>query len=216
MALIDKLTAIADAIREKTGKKEALTLDEMVREITEISTGDTSIEDGLITGALTEYSNDRVTSVGVYAFTFNGKIKSVKFPLATNIELGAFYACRNLTKVDLPIVTQAGDYAFFQCSSLTNIDLPALEIFNTYAFSDCLKLKTVCLRNETKIVTLVAVNIFSSTPIASGTGYIYVPSALLESYKVATNWVKYADQFRALEDYTVDGTATGELDANKI
>jgi hypothetical protein len=47
-------------------------------------------------------------------------------------------------------------------------------------------------------------------------GYIYVPRALVDTYKVATNWVTYADQFRALEDYTVDGTITGELDESKI
>jgi hypothetical protein len=32
-------------------------------------------------------------------------------------------------------------------------------------------------------------------------GYIYVPKALIEDYKVATNWSTFADQFRAIEDY---------------
>jgi hypothetical protein len=44
-------------------------------------------------------------------------------------------------------------------------------------------------------------NIFASTPIASGTGYIYVPAALVDSYKGATNWSTYAAQIRAIEDY---------------
>jgi hypothetical protein len=39
MALTDKLTAIANAIREKTGKTESLTLDQMVTEITGIEVG---------------------------------------------------------------------------------------------------------------------------------------------------------------------------------
>ena len=34
--------------------------------------------------------------------------------------------------------------------------------------------------------------------------------------QAATNWSTYAAQFRALEDYTVDGTTTGELDETKI
>ena len=38
MALIDKLTAIADAIRGKTGGTESLTLDEMATAISGIST----------------------------------------------------------------------------------------------------------------------------------------------------------------------------------
>ena len=39
MALIDKLTAIADAIRSKTGTTEPMTLDEMVTAISNITTG---------------------------------------------------------------------------------------------------------------------------------------------------------------------------------
>ena len=39
MALTDKLTAIADAIRSKTGTTEAMTLDEMVTAIANITTG---------------------------------------------------------------------------------------------------------------------------------------------------------------------------------
>lgn len=39
MALTDKLTAIANAIRSKTGKTKAMTLDEMVTEILNITTG---------------------------------------------------------------------------------------------------------------------------------------------------------------------------------
>ena len=39
MALTDKLTAIADAIRSKTGSTETMTLDEMVTAIANITTG---------------------------------------------------------------------------------------------------------------------------------------------------------------------------------
>ena len=38
MALTDKLTAIADAVREKTGRTAPLTLDQMAAEITGIKT----------------------------------------------------------------------------------------------------------------------------------------------------------------------------------
>ena len=52
--------------------------------------------------------------------------------------------------------------------------------------------------------------------IANGKGYIYVPRAMVDTLKSATNWSTYATQIRALEDYTVDGTITGELDESKI
>jgi hypothetical protein len=58
---------------------------------------------------------------------------------------------------------------------------------------------TVILRaNE---AATVQSNSFQSSAIASGTGYVYVPRALVDTYKAATNWSAYASQIRAIEDY---------------
>ena len=43
MTLTNKLTAIADAIRSKTGKTNPMTLDEMVTEISNISVGSSEV-----------------------------------------------------------------------------------------------------------------------------------------------------------------------------
>ena len=51
----------------------------------------------------------------------------------------------------------------------------------------------------------------SNCPIGQGTGYIYVPSALVNTYKSANYWSTYANQIRAIEDYSNDGTADGDL-----
>ena len=88
MALIEKLSAIGDAIREKTGKEELLTLDQMATEIAGIQAGgggDTSAEDGLVTKNLTEYRNSRVTNIGEYLFYKNTKIQKVTFDSVTTI-----------------------------------------------------------------------------------------------------------------------------------
>lgn len=57
MELTNKLTAIADAIRSKTGKTNAMTLDEMVTEISNISaggsSGETTMSFNSATGVLT-------------------------------------------------------------------------------------------------------------------------------------------------------------------
>ena len=45
------------------------------------------------------------------------------------------------------------------------------------------------------------ISVFSNTPISNGTGYIYVPKALIESYQAHEKWSAYASQFRAIEDY---------------
>jgi hypothetical protein len=44
-------------------------------------------------------------------------------------------------------------------------------------------------------------------------GYVYVPRDMIETLQTATNWS--ALQFKALEDYTKDGTTTGEFDDEK-
>ena len=46
-------------------------------------------------------------------------------------------------------------------------------------------------------------------------GYIYVPRDMIETLSNTTNWSEVATQFRALEDYTKDGTTTGEFDDEK-
>lgn len=123
---------------------------------------------------------------------------------------------RTLTEVNDNTITIIGTSAFNECNSLTTIDLPLVTSIGTSAFYSCVKLNALILRILDSICRLSNVNAFAGTPIASGTGYIYVPSALIEDYKVATNWSTFAAQFRALEDYTVDGTTTGELDPTKI
>lgn len=294
MARIDTLanflTDVAAAIKNKTGKTDPITPANFDTEIESIQAGgDTSMEDGLIEGTLTEYSNDRVTTIKKNLFCNDTKITTVDFPNVTvlnsscfegctvlknvNIpkveEIGShsFYSCSNLTSFDftnvkkigqaafrktkitsidapvctstsssgntfeymtslvsvnlpeltylntydftnctslqtiiLPKVTSIGYYAFQSCSSLTKADFPLLTRVQQGLFSSCTKLDTLILRNSV-LCTLEKTNAISNTLIAQNTGYIYVPSALIEDYKVATNWTTYADQFRAIEDY---------------
>lgn len=150
----------------------------------------------------------------------------------------AFMQCRNIMISEIPqTVTTLGGQSFQMCSAIENMKTyPNLAKFASRVFYDCRllnevdtyvssidseafaydsNLSTLILRN-TNLVTLSSSNALTATPIKNGTGYIYVPSALIDSYKTATNWSVYASQFRALEDYTVDGTITGELDESKI
>lgn len=122
---------------------------------------------------------------------------------------------RTITEYKDNVVTCIRGWAFGECTELTLVDVPNVVTIDTGACYGCTVLNTFILRGET-VCTLSATDAFSNTPIASGTGYIYVPSALLADYQAATNWSNYAAQFRALEDYTVDGTVDGELDETKI
>ena len=135
---------------------------------------DNTAIDALIERTLSgAYSNDRVTTIGNYAF-YRTNITSVDFPNVMDITEGAFYYCRKLE----------------------TINFPKLKNMGVSAFLNCQKLVTVILRKVDGICTLG-----STDTIESGTGYVYVPAALVNSYKAATNWTVYADQIRAIEDY---------------
>lgn len=165
--------------------------------------------------ALTTANFPAVTKVGNYAFNNCFALTTVGLPAVTSVGNSAFYECSALTTVDLPAATSIGSNAFSGCSKLTTVDLPSVANISSNAFNNCSKLTSLILRSGV-MATLVNTNAFTRTPIKSGTGYIYVPAALVDSYKAANNWSTYANQFRSLEDYTVDGTTTGALDASKI
>lgn len=70
-------------------------------------------------------------------------------------------------------------------------------------FKSCTSLIAVILRAPV-VATMSDKYTFQNTPIASGTGYIYVPDELVDSYKNATNWTVYADQIKPLSEYGGD------------
>ena len=184
--------------------------------ITEVSSNVTSVSDYAFydCDSLTTVNLPLVTSIGSNAFQNCSSLTTADFPLVTYVGQKAFYDCDSLTTVNFPLATDISSQPFYNCDNLTTVELSAVEMFRSNVFMNCKKLESLILRN-TNITTLSNTNSFPNTPIASGTGYIYVPRALVDSYKSATNWSTYATQFRALEDYTVDGTIYGEVDPNK-
>lgn len=153
--------------------------------------GDEVLTEKIIDRSITEYKDNVITSVGQQAFA----------------------CCRALTMVDLPNVTTLGAAAFSDCTALTRADLHSVTTCDNYAFMNDSALTTLILRAPSVCSLPYGL---PGTPIASGTGYIYVPSSLVDSYKSDSYLKNFANQFRALEDYTVDGTITGELDPTKI
>ena len=107
---------------------------------------------------------------------------------------------RSITEIRDNYANRIGNNAFESCSALTTADFPAVTSIGNYAFQSCSKLTTLILRSGT-MATLGNTNAFSNTPIKSGNGYIYVPAALVDSYKADSNWSTYSNQIRAIEDY---------------
>lgn len=155
------------------------------------------------------YSLKKVCFPGVVSITKSGPVfaectslTDISFPNCTDISGGMiFEGITALPSIHFPkLETVTGTSVFRSCSALKKADFPVLKNIGAQMFNWCSAFETLILRSST-MCTLANVNAFLNTPIASGTGYIYVPSALIEEYKAATNWSTYAAQFRAIEDW---------------
>lgn len=70
---------------------------------------------------------------------------------------------------------------------------------NSAMFQSCNNLTTLIINNQ-DLFRITNTNIFAYTPIASGTGYVYVPDNMVETYKTATNWSDYSSQIKPISE----------------
>ena len=142
-----------------------------------------------------------VTTVGAYNFYNCDSLEIIDLPIATG-SFGnyVFYNCDNLTTVNVPYVTEVGQYSFQSCPKLTKLDFHKIEKFGNYCLRYTTNLETLILRKSDGVVTRGS-SVLSGSGIANKKGYIYVPKALIEDYKVSSGWSNLASQFRAIEDY---------------
>lgn len=155
--------------------------------------GEQACLDALVANTLTSFEDDGVTKVGASGLRNRTALTDVTLSQCKSVESDGLASCTNLEVVDmLGNGTIAGN-----------------------AFSDDTKLAHLLLRGASK-TTLSSTSAFSSTPIGSGTGAIYVPSDLLATYKADTNWSNYF--ITTLDKYPLSDLSTiteswAELDA---
>lgn len=172
----------------------------------------------------------KAETAGSGAFSGCTALESVNVPMLKTAGGNLFNGCTELKKMVFPSLETMGDKQFlYRCVELEIVDFSCVQQITEQCFYNNNSLKAVVLRRNTLTTLQMSFsNIFANCYHFLGTtnstynpnglkdGYIYVPRSLVEEYKVATNWTAAADRFRALEDYTVDGTTTGALDASKI
>ena len=185
------LTTIADAIRAQTGGTESLVFPEGMVEALQNIQADNSDMDAILSGLHEgDYVNDRITNVRYYAFAHCNGPKTIRLPAVTRVRSYAFNSNSGLTAVELPALSDLEGGVFTNCAALQYVDMGmAYSLGWSATFNNCTSLKTLVLRRAS-VSGLANVNFFSGTPFASGGsgGKVYVPSALIESYKAATNW----------------------------
>ena len=163
MALTDKLTAIANAIRAKSGGTELLTLDEMPVAISEITGGvaEPYIKETYSTGGVSLLSAEMhgYTIVRDYLFYGCPYLSSISLPSAiTKISQYAFANCVTLDMSSLPSeLTEIGVRAFAGCRVLRLSTLPPkLTTISVSAFDGCYELAITHIPSGVKTIGLTA------------------------------------------------------------
>lgn len=179
------------------------------------------LEEAFIKRTFTEYTNDSITSIGNSAFRVCSNLTSVSFTKSTNTGDYAFYDCANLVDINFPIATTVSAQCFRGCTSLEEVEFPKATYIGAYAFyqdkalkilrvpnakefgisalNGCTGLTALVIEQAEKICTLSS-NVFANSSVASGTGFIYVPDDMVDSYKAHTNWSAYASQIKPLSE----------------
>lgn len=170
--------------------------------------------------SLQSISLPKCSTVGMYAFYYDTSLTSINAPSLTMVNERSFKNCTALVEFDQPLAdTYVSEVwgvelyvqeVFCNCSVLAKVRLKPTKGIGASTFSGCKALKTLILLSES-LIGLGNTNAFTNTPIASGTGYIYVRKSLVDSFKTADKWSTYANQIRAIEDYSDDGTVNGDI-----
>lgn len=191
MALTDKIKAIADAIRTKTGTTDIMTLDEMPAKISGISSvakepyvEESYDEDGnLIAAKLVGH-----TTVRNDAYASSSNLTSIELPSSiTSIGARAFRNCSNMILTELPssLIT-VGSSAFVHCYKLSLTELSSnLITINTGAFQVCTGLTSIVFPSS---LTTIGAYAFNNCSNLGNVRFLGTPTSIDENtFKGCTN-----------------------------
>lgn len=174
------------------------------------------------------FTNEDVYRIGDYAF-YDSTVQEIHVPNAKQIGDNSFEDCEKLSVLDAPNITHIYNYPFTHATMLKECHFPNLISYQKYAFEsdpkstysvhleiidilggtnpnnylcfkDCFLLKTLIIRCTDGVCALYSDH-SEGCFFESAIPNIYVPDALVEDYKAATNWSTYADQIHALSEY---------------
>lgn len=98
--------------------------------------------------------------------------------------------------IHIPVRTVNSTGLVDYCEDASSNFTVTTDSIRDYAFADYTQLKNLIITTDT-LVELQGTHAFENTLIESGSGRIYVPANMVDTYKAATNWSRYADQIVA-------------------
>ena len=148
----------------------------------------------------------KITKVSGNVFEGCTALESVNLPnLESCSGQSVFRDCTSLKEIYLPKLLQSGSFMFSGCSSLEKITLDNILSISNNDFQDCtnltsliIKSQNVCGLNGDFENDSYRGNIYFPN-IIKGTGYVYVPSVMVNSYKTDVQWGKYASQIKSID-----------------
>ena len=149
---------------------------------------------------LSKINIQNVETLGDYALSGCYGITELYLPKAITIGESACDSISQLKKVTLGNVKTIGAYALYWNKNCEEIDISLNENVDSiggFAFYKDEKLSKLTIRG-TALIPLKNANALGGTLIASGEGKIYVDPSMVETYKTATNWSKYANVIEAI------------------
>ena len=179
MSFAEKMTAIANAIRNKTGKTDKLSLDEMVTEINEISTGERDINPEWTDWRYFSYYDNRNDLVA--KLKYNDTSKGTDFSRM-------FYYCISLTSIPQLDTSKGTNFnsMFYYCSKLTSI--PQLDTSKgtdfTRTFYYCSALVDL---NIVGTINAIGLNV-SYSKLLSHDSLMSIINALADKTGVSDTW----------------------------
>ena len=147
------------------------------------------------------FQNSNFTSINVSSFNTE----------STTTMQQMFSGCTNLESIDVSSfdtsVVNRMDGMFLGCTKLEEIDISSFtttsrlnkSLGTSGMFNNCTKLKKIIINNPNLFI-MTGTDMLRNTPIANGTGYVYVPDNMVETYKAANNWSTYANQIKGISE----------------
>lgn len=126
---------------------------------------------------ITELYLPKAITIGRYACNSMFRLKKVTLGNVKTIYRNAFYGDTNCEEIDISLNENVGS-------------------IGAYAFLNT-KLSKLTIRG-TALIPLDSSDALVGTPIANGTGKIYVDPSMVDIYKTATNWSTYASAIEAI------------------
>lgn len=166
------LTAVANAIRSKTGGSSSLEFpDDFISEIGNIVPGGFDTLAELEANTLTSWANSTAATVSAYLFYNKTALTSVSYSSATAIGDYSFSGCTNLSTISFPKVKTTSSDSFSNCLALTTVSLPEATSIAARSFSGCSNVTSVSLPKVTSFGNYAFLNCTSLTTFDINTDY---------------------------------------------